>query len=213
MIKVAGGQQNLGDVTAVLLQTLLISRHECTLPDGGRRLQVGQIRRTFAEVQPPNTRPNRPRTHQNNLAPASPQPMHLFGERRQPPLVQSPLAGRNDVGAHLHDDGMGGGQNFLADGVELRLTGEANDYVGKGMGGGRIVMSFLEVSNPAHWPAFENIVANTKAGRHQHLDQFFEVAVIQTWAARLGLTVEAIQHGGRADAAFGQSIAVLRKPG
>ncbi len=29
---------------------------------------------------------------------------------------------------------------FLANGVELQLTGEANDYVGKGMGGGRIVI-------------------------------------------------------------------------
>jgi glutamate synthase (ferredoxin) len=29
---------------------------------------------------------------------------------------------------------------FLAEGVELVLTGEANDYVGKGMGGGRIVI-------------------------------------------------------------------------
>ena len=30
---------------------------------------------------------------------------------------------------------------FLADGVTLTLTGEANDYVGKGMGGGRIVVT------------------------------------------------------------------------
>jgi glutamate synthase domain-containing protein 3 len=30
---------------------------------------------------------------------------------------------------------------FLAAGVVLRLKGEANDYVGKGMGGGRIVVS------------------------------------------------------------------------
>ena len=30
---------------------------------------------------------------------------------------------------------------FLADGIELRLTGEANDYVGKGMGGGRIAIA------------------------------------------------------------------------
>jgi glutamate synthase (ferredoxin) len=29
---------------------------------------------------------------------------------------------------------------FLADGVTLELTGEANDYVGKGMGGGRIII-------------------------------------------------------------------------
>jgi ubiquinone/menaquinone biosynthesis C-methylase UbiE len=78
--------------------------------------------------------------------------------------------------------------------------------------GGRVVMTFLEISNPAHWPVFENIVANTRAERHQHLDQFFEVAVIETWASRLGLTVEEISHGGRPDAAFGQSIAVLCKP-
>jgi glutamate synthase (ferredoxin) len=29
---------------------------------------------------------------------------------------------------------------FLADGVELELVGEANDYLGKGMGGGRVVV-------------------------------------------------------------------------
>src|SRR5207237_1779808 len=29
---------------------------------------------------------------------------------------------------------------FLTDGVEFVLIGEANDYVGKGMGGGRIIM-------------------------------------------------------------------------
>jgi glutamate synthase (ferredoxin) len=29
---------------------------------------------------------------------------------------------------------------FLSDGMELRLVGEANDYVGKGMGGGRVVV-------------------------------------------------------------------------
>ena len=30
---------------------------------------------------------------------------------------------------------------FLAPGIELRLIGEANDYVGKGMAGGRIIKS------------------------------------------------------------------------
>ncbi len=29
---------------------------------------------------------------------------------------------------------------FLTDGIEFVLTGEANDYVGKGMGGGRLVI-------------------------------------------------------------------------
>ena len=38
---------------------------------------------------------------------------------------------------------------FLADGIELRLTGEANDYVGKGMGGGRIVDRAHRPTTPA----------------------------------------------------------------
>jgi glutamate synthase domain-containing protein 3 len=43
----------------------------------------------------------------------------------------------------VHLDGVAGQSfgAFLAAGVELHLTGEANDYVGKGMGGGRIVIS------------------------------------------------------------------------
>src|SRR5690606_13236191 len=40
---------------------------------------------------------------------------------------------------------------FLGNGVELDLTGEANDYVGKGMGGGRIV-----VRPPADDASFAN---------------------------------------------------------
>ncbi len=44
--------------------------------------------------------------------------------------------------AKVHLDGSAGQSfgAFLADGVELDLVGEANDYVGKGMGGGRIVI-------------------------------------------------------------------------
>jgi glutamate synthase (ferredoxin) len=43
---------------------------------------------------------------------------------------------------HARFDGAAGQSfgAFLSDGVELELVGEANDYVGKGMGGGRIVV-------------------------------------------------------------------------
>jgi glutamate synthase (ferredoxin) len=45
--------------------------------------------------------------------------------------------------ARVHFHGAAGQSfgAFLAAGVELRLTGEANDYVGKGMGGGLIVIA------------------------------------------------------------------------
>ncbi len=44
--------------------------------------------------------------------------------------------------ANAHFEGYAGQSfgAFIADGVNLALTGEANDYVGKGMGGGRIVI-------------------------------------------------------------------------
>ncbi|MGH2660913.1 MAG: hypothetical protein ACRDHS_14950 [Actinomycetota bacterium] len=53
-----------------------------------------------------------------------------FGESSPPGSVRASLRGSagQSFGA------------FLAAGVELRLTGEANDYVGKGMGGGRVVI-------------------------------------------------------------------------
>ena len=38
---------------------------------------------------------------------------------------------------------------FLAAGVKFTLTGEANDYVGKGMGGGRIVDPSSRATTPA----------------------------------------------------------------
>jgi glutamate synthase domain-containing protein 2/glutamate synthase domain-containing protein 1/glutamate synthase domain-containing protein 3 len=53
-----------------------------------------------------------------------------FGSAPPPGRVQASFDG---------SAGQGFGA-FLAAGVELRLTGEANDYVGKGMGGGRIVI-------------------------------------------------------------------------
>ncbi|MGH2790121.1 MAG: glutamate synthase large subunit [Actinomycetota bacterium] len=45
---------------------------------------------------------------------------------------------------------------FLADGIELKLTGEANDYVGKGMGGGRIT-----IRPPANDAGLPYLVGNT----------------------------------------------------
>ena len=45
---------------------------------------------------------------------------------------------------------------FLSDGIELKLTGEANDYVGKGMGGGRIT-----IRPPANDAGRPYLVGNT----------------------------------------------------
>jgi glutamate synthase (ferredoxin) len=44
------------------------------------------------------------------------------------------------VRAHFEGEAGQSFGAFLADGIELTLIGEANDYVGKGMGGGRVVI-------------------------------------------------------------------------
>jgi glutamate synthase domain-containing protein 2/glutamate synthase domain-containing protein 1/glutamate synthase domain-containing protein 3 len=54
-----------------------------------------------------------------------------FGSASPPGRIRASFAG-------VAGQGFGA---FLSAGVELRLVGEANDYVGKGMGGGRIVVS------------------------------------------------------------------------
>jgi hypothetical protein len=95
---------------------------------------------------------------------------------------------------------------------------------------GRIVLSFLELQNPRHWATFANTASAEAKGQHGHHNAFFEASVIPVWASHLGLTVEAIVHGGEPQipisepivfesgrrmehtADLGQSVAVLRKP-
>jgi glutamate synthase (ferredoxin) len=53
---------------------------------------------------------------------------------------------------------------FLSDGVELRLTGEANDYVGKGMGGGRIVIAAPPQDAGDPWLAGNTVLYGATGG-------------------------------------------------
>ncbi|MBA0551251.1 hypothetical protein Goarm_022526, partial [Gossypium armourianum] len=48
---------------------------------------------------------------------------------------------------------------FLTPGMNIRLIGEANDYVGKGMAGGELVVTPVE--NPGFCPEDATIVGNT----------------------------------------------------
>ncbi len=50
---------------------------------------------------------------------------------------------------------------FLPAGITLRLFGDANDYVGKGLSGGRVV---VRPAVEAHFPAEENVIAGNVIG-------------------------------------------------
>ena len=68
--------------------------------------------------------------------------------RRDRPRVRRALAARTASVAFRGNAGQSFGA-FLASGVEFHLVGEANDYVGKGMGGGRIVITPPSDDRPA----------------------------------------------------------------
>lgn len=81
--------------------------------------------------------------------------------------------------------------------------------------GGKIVFSFLEFAEPAHWAVFVGTIDNAKASASTHLNMFIERNVIGVWAAKLGLVVDQFIAGGCPvwnGHALGQSAVVLRKP-
>jgi ubiquinone/menaquinone biosynthesis C-methylase UbiE len=82
--------------------------------------------------------------------------------------------------------------------------------------GGKVVFSFMEFSEPAHWPVFLLTKRATQDGTTDHLNMFIERSVIDTWAANLGLDVDeyfAADYAAFDGHALGQSVAVLSKPG
>ena len=79
--------------------------------------------------------------------------------------------------------------------------------------GGCVVMSFLEISEPAHWADFMAEVESLAGMPFLH--QFVERPMIEEWCKRLDFVRETFV--GRADApwgtgALGQAVAILRKP-
>jgi hypothetical protein len=80
--------------------------------------------------------------------------------------------------------------------------------------GGKIVFSFLEFGEVAHWPVFESTVALARQGADQPLNVFIERGSIEMWARRLDLRI--VEFRDAADpispaGALGQSLCVLSR--
>jgi SAM-dependent methyltransferase len=81
--------------------------------------------------------------------------------------------------------------------------------------GGKIIISFLEFAEPAHWQIFLETKNAVKASTRPHVNCFIERNVLELWAGKLGLKVEKFISGGTPvwnGHAFGQSVAILNKP-
>jgi len=80
--------------------------------------------------------------------------------------------------------------------------------------GGKVVFSFLEFAEPAHWGIFMDTLAATKQSTLPHLNTYIERSAINMWAHKLGLAVEQYIASGEPlwnGHALGQSVVVLRK--
>lgn len=81
--------------------------------------------------------------------------------------------------------------------------------------GGRILFSFLEFREPAHWTVFESTAVARLHGTRPHLNVFIERSALSLWAARLGCPEITFIDAGDArwdGHALGQSLAVMTKP-
>jgi glutamate synthase domain-containing protein 3 len=89
---------------------------------------------------------------------------------------------------------------FITDGIDIRLCGEANDYVGKGMGGGRIVVvapdDDLDASRsePGHPPAV--LAGNTCLYGATGGELFVAGAVGERFAVRNSGAVAVVEAAG-----------------
>jgi SAM-dependent methyltransferase len=80
--------------------------------------------------------------------------------------------------------------------------------------GGKILFSFLEFREPAHWAVFTGTLAQAKAMMNTPLNVFLSREAILVWAEDLGLQIEEIRDAAAAvspDGALGQTLCVLRK--
>jgi ubiquinone/menaquinone biosynthesis C-methylase UbiE len=81
---------------------------------------------------------------------------------------------------------------------------------------GRLVFSFLEFADPAHWQQFAGTVEAQRSNMLPHLNQFIERPTIDLWASKLGFERERFIDGSAAPweeaPSLHQSIAVLRRP-
>ncbi len=81
--------------------------------------------------------------------------------------------------------------------------------------GGRLVFSFLEFANPAHWVVFETTVNAQRTMSTPTLNMFIERNAIELWSRTLGLRLVQVIAGNEAHwktGALGQSTAILEKP-
>jgi len=75
---------------------------------------------------------------------------------------------------------------------------------------GRMILSFLEFSDPAFWDIFMKTVDRRRAAINAPLNTFIERSQIECWARHIGFS-NATFHDGKSNGGVGQAVAILHK--
>lgn len=124
-------------------------------------------------------------------------------------------AGLADGSIRIQMEGVGGQSfgAFLAHGITLDLIGEANDYTGKGLSGGRII---VRPSNEFRGDASQNIiVGNTALYGATSGEAFFRGVAGERFAVRLSGATAVVEGTGDHGCEYmtGGTVVVLGKTG
>lgn len=137
------------------------------------------------------------------------------GARLSGELIRRKPEGLADQAIHIQMEGTGGQSfgAFLAQGITFYLIGDANDYTGKGMSGGRVV---VRPSIDFRGDAAKNIiVGNTALYGATRGEAFFRGVAGERFAVRLSGATAVVEGTGDHGCEYmtGGTVAVLGKTG
>ena len=80
-------------------------------------------------------------------------------------------------------------------------------------GGGKVVFSFLEFTEPTHWDTFQHTKNSVRLKTAEHLNMFTERSAIDVWARHLGFSAPQYFDAGAMwrGHKLGQSVAILAR--
>ena len=117
-VEIAGRQQQLRRRNAVLGQAIFVGAHQEGLTDGGARLELAQVGRTLAEVEPAHAGSDGAGTDQDDFAAGGAEALNLIRQRLHAGRLQGAVAAGQHVGADFDHDGMSQGDDFLPNRIE-----------------------------------------------------------------------------------------------
>src|SRR4051812_15568894 len=103
---------------AMAIEAVLVGAHQEALPDRGASLEMAEVGRSLAELQPADAGPDGPGADERDMPAALPDALNLIREGLQARGIEPAIVRGQDIGPDLDDDGASERHDFLAYGIE-----------------------------------------------------------------------------------------------